>query len=370
MTVPTIQGWCPGAHRPMMSGDGLVVRIRPFAGEISGKQASILADLALDYGTGFIDLTNRANLQIRGVSDADYPKLMTKLNVAGLLDDSESLEDKRNIIITPFYTDGDLAHRLYKSLASSLSDLPAFPKKFGFAIDTGPSRCLLDANADIRLESSPSGDVLVRADGFETGVAVREADVIAHVHALLTWFMATRNPSTRRMAKHLGDTPLPHQFQGAQPVQARTGTSAGLLYMPFGQIDAQDLKRLAKLPGMTSIRVTPWRALLVSPAFNDAQAIFPERAASPLMTTSACAGKPFCPQASVETRALAVELAPRWSGSLHVSGCSKGCARPSKADVTLVGNNGKFDLVRNGAAWDDALYTNLSPTELKTLDLK
>ena len=25
-----VKGWCPGAHRPMMSGDGLVVRLRTF----------------------------------------------------------------------------------------------------------------------------------------------------------------------------------------------------------------------------------------------------------------------------------------------------------------------------------------------------
>ena len=29
MSAPVIQGWCPGALRPMMSGDGLVVRVRP-----------------------------------------------------------------------------------------------------------------------------------------------------------------------------------------------------------------------------------------------------------------------------------------------------------------------------------------------------
>ena len=29
---PIIKGWCPGALRPMPSGDGLVVRVRPKAG--------------------------------------------------------------------------------------------------------------------------------------------------------------------------------------------------------------------------------------------------------------------------------------------------------------------------------------------------
>ena len=29
MSRPEAKGWCPGAYRPMMSGDGLVVRVRP-----------------------------------------------------------------------------------------------------------------------------------------------------------------------------------------------------------------------------------------------------------------------------------------------------------------------------------------------------
>ena len=29
---PAVRGWCPGALRPMESGDGLIVRLRPRAG--------------------------------------------------------------------------------------------------------------------------------------------------------------------------------------------------------------------------------------------------------------------------------------------------------------------------------------------------
>ena len=42
--APEVKGWCPGAHRPMMSGDGLVVRVRPLmGGEIGRGEASTLA---------------------------------------------------------------------------------------------------------------------------------------------------------------------------------------------------------------------------------------------------------------------------------------------------------------------------------------
>ena len=35
MSEPVIRGWCPGALRPMESGDGWVVRIRPIAGGLT-----------------------------------------------------------------------------------------------------------------------------------------------------------------------------------------------------------------------------------------------------------------------------------------------------------------------------------------------
>ena len=68
MSAPAIRGWCPGAHRPMASGDGLVVRVRPPLGEVTPDQARGLADLAERFGNRAVELTNRANLQIRGVA--------------------------------------------------------------------------------------------------------------------------------------------------------------------------------------------------------------------------------------------------------------------------------------------------------------
>ena len=69
MSALAIKGWCPGALRPMLSGDGLVVRVRPYGGRLDATQAAGLADLAERYGNGLIDVTSRANLQIRGVSE-------------------------------------------------------------------------------------------------------------------------------------------------------------------------------------------------------------------------------------------------------------------------------------------------------------
>ena len=44
---------------------------------------------------------------------------------------------------------------------------------------------------------------------------------------------------------------------------------------------------------------------------------------------------------------------PRWprrmaiDGSIHVSGCAKGCARSAPSELVLVGKAGRYRLVRN-----------------------
>ena len=46
--------------------------------------------------------------------------------------------------------------------------------------------------------------------------------------------------------------------------------------------------------------------------------------------------------------------------ALHVSGCSKGCAHRLPCAVTLVGNNGRYDIVRDGTAAAAPWRTGLS----------
>lgn len=373
MNEPIVQGWCPGAYKPMMSGDGLVVRIRPVAAEVSPKQARGIAQAAKDFGNGFIDLTNRANMQIRGVSDEGYPQLMERLAGLGLLDDDPEIEPKRNIVLTPFYAENDQSHRLYQKLLERLPDFPRFPGKFGFSIDCGAKRVLRDVPADIRFETSAAGGILLRAEGCATGVVVTEDTAIDMALRLADWFMANRPDDIRRMPKLLKKTALPDQFQGAAPVDADTQSKPGKhnnglsLAVPFGPLHADDLNALAA--NETPLRITPWHSvwLQATDAVADTNLIAdPEHT---MLRVHACAGYPFCPQTRVETRSLAQSLAGRWDGQLHVSGCSKGCAYPHEADVTLVGKDGAFDLVTNGAPWDEARQTGLAPEDLTKLDL-
>ena len=96
-----VKGWCPGALRPMQSGDGLIARVRPWCGAFSLAQASGLAEIAERLGNGHIDLTRRANLQIRGLREEGLPGLHDALDRLGLLDPDPATEAARNIMVGP-----------------------------------------------------------------------------------------------------------------------------------------------------------------------------------------------------------------------------------------------------------------------------
>ncbi len=162
MTAPVIKGWCPGALRPMLSGDGWVVRIRPMAGRLAQSQAAGIADLSRQYGNGLIDLSSRANVQIRGVTEASHPPLIDGLRALGLIDATPQDEAARNIIVTPFWDHGDGTTDLAQTLGQAMAAGPVLPSKFGLALDTGPLPVLRDVSADIRIERGADGGLIVR----------------------------------------------------------------------------------------------------------------------------------------------------------------------------------------------------------------
>ncbi|SEM91303.1 precorrin-3B synthase [Loktanella fryxellensis] len=381
MTAPAIRGWCPGAHRPMASGDGLVVRVRPPLNTLTPAQALGLADLAAQHGNGLIDLTARSNLQLRGVTEASHAPLLAGLSALGLLDHDADREGRQNIVIDPFRVPDDGQDRIAQGLSTGLTatDLRPLPSKFGFAVDAGPLRRLDGISGDIRVEASGE-TLLVRADGHATGRRVADAaQAVDLALALARWFIASGGVGADgrgRMARHLAaGAVLPAAFAGdALPNAAAAppppgACDMGLIVAPaFGQLTPAALRSLAAT-GATALHITPWRMVLLTgvthlPSLPD----LITAPGDPLLSVVACTGAPGCPQASVETRALARRLAPHLApgARLHVSGCAKGCALPRAATLTLIGRAGRFDLVRNGTAWDDPVQRGLDPDDIAT----
>lgn len=365
MTAWEIKGWCPGALRPMQSGDGLVVRIRPPLGRLTPAQAQAIALAARTHGNGLIDLSARANLQLRGLTEASHPRLIDDLRAHDLIDPDIETESLRNLIVTPF-RDAE-ATTLAATLTAALAKMPRLPGKFGVALDTGPRPVLTQASADIRVERVEDGRLILRPDGHPLGQPV--TDLANDAMAMAEWFVAHGGITNGRgrMATLIAGGVVPPGCTLA-PAKALPTPSPGLhpegavVALAFGQMRAETLHALAALGH--EIRPTPWRMLLIVGA-----TILPTipgliaDPSDPILRITACTGAPACPQGVGDTRILARQLAPGLAADqkLHISGCAKGCAHPATADVTLTATRTGYDLIRNGTASDTPSLTGLTP---------
>jgi precorrin-3B synthase len=363
MNAPEIKGWCPGALRPMLSGDGYVVRIRPFGSRLSQAQLRGIAALALAHGNGLIDLSTRANLQLRGVTEASHRPLIEGLRGLGLLDNDAGAEGRRNIVVAPFWQAGDGTEDLAALLAAALAaaDAPDLPGKFGFALDPGPLPILRTTSADIRIERAGAG-FLTHGDGHATGAqAATATEAVAHALTLARWFLDQGGAGVGRMARLRASLPagFDQAIAAVTAPEPQPGPCAeGWLAAPeFGQLRAETLAALAAQGG---IRMTPWRMLLLeSPAAPTLPGLI-TTPGNPLRRVVACTGAPGCSQALQPTRALARLLAPNvpLDRMLHISGCAKGCAHPGLCDSVLTACPDGFMLARNAKAGSNGpLYT-------------
>jgi precorrin-3B synthase len=410
------EGRCPGALAPMRTGDGLLARLRVSGRPLSLDRAEAIADCAARYGNGVIELSSRANIQLRGVHEAALPDLHRRLSALGLIDADAANEAARNIVANPI-ADIDPAAILDVSpivvaLEAKLAADPSLkrlPAKFGFLIDGGGALPLGDVEADVRFEAFRDEDgarFAVALAGDDDAVAVcapREIPgVAASLAAAFLREAVARCDSLRRMReltlahgaapvlRAAGLTLVPprasarrvaaHQdFLGMHPLGDFFFVGAAPL---LGRMTADDFRFLAQAARRCSaadIRVTPWRALILAglerQGAEDLAAALAQRfivaPADPRLAVVACSGAPACAKAARPVQAEALGFAsslPSGEGIvLHVSGCAKGCAHPRTAPFTLVAHPSGYDLVVNGRAGDEPLRVALPPNEIAPL---
>src|SRR5258706_14997275 len=202
----------------MLSGDGLIVRVRPQSATLGLDELAVLADAAGLFGNGHIDLTRRANLQIRGVSEATLPQLHEGIARLGLLDDSPDGEAVRNVMINPLagidpaevLDVRSIGGELARLLASEKS-LWALPTKFGFIVDGGGILGLAEQRGDVRLAAIADGPDSAVAVGLEARVGVEwlgsispGAAAAAAIETALA-FIGAALPGMRQRMLHLSD---------------------------------------------------------------------------------------------------------------------------------------------------------------------
>ena len=356
----------------MASGDGLLVRVKPSMGELPAEAAIVLAEAAVAFGNGAIELTGRGALQFRGMTAEGAAEFAAVVVGLGLAAADAATERRRSVLVSPL-ADARVVGLARALEAAIVADdgLAGLPAKFGFGVEGG-GVLPLGSGADITLVVERRR-CLVVPDG--AGRAVVVDDPVPAVMRMAHVFLAVAG-GERRMRHAVTEVLAGYEtvpFEADLPMPAIGWLPGGMTGagLRFGAMDAATLAGIAGLAGGDRVlRLTPWRAVLV-PGAPDEGAL--ERlglivaADDPALQVSACVGAPGCVSGSVVTRGLAAGLRPGVDQTIHVSGCEKGCAHPGAAGLTLVGRAGLFDVVRNGRAGDVPVQRGLTPAEVMQL---
>jgi sulfite reductase beta subunit-like hemoprotein len=179
--------------------------------------------------------------------------------------------------------------------------------------------------------------------------------------------MNTESPSALRAPPPAGEGALQRSLG---VLDLGSGKFAVAVAAPFGRLEASQLRSLVELvrdSGAADIRLSPWRALYVEARDNPTALSIVQSARAlglvvdagdPILRIEACPGAPACRSSSVDARGTARQIATyAFQGSIHVSGCAKGCARSAPADLVLVGEQGRYNVIRNGTTRDAAERT-------------
>ena len=409
--APRRKGWCPGALRPMETGDGLLARVRAPRGRLSLDQAAAVAESALACGNGAIGLSARGNLQLRGVSEGTLSDLHARLRDVGLIDADPQIERLRNIVASPvddldpdaLLDLGPSVATLERRLAEDV-DLRRLPAKFSFVLDAQGRLPLADVDADIRFEATSADRLAVFLAGEDALAAecapVETGEVAARLGGAYVTLAGAGAP--RRMRSLVEQTGAGAVFSAAgleTGRHARSQRRASLRDIlgihqfgaksvvggaaAFGEMEAGRFKALierARQCGASGLRLTPWRAFLIagldpegaqSMAGSVARLGFIAVAEEPRLRIAACPGAPACAHGHRPARDDAMRFArfvPKGEGVvLHVSGCAKGCARPVATAATLTATGSGYDLILAGRAGDLPARRDMSNADIDEL---
>ena len=370
----------------MQTGDGLLVRVKPPGARLSAPAARTLADAAARWGNGIIELTRRGNLQVRGLRQDGVAPFAAAMAAAGLADPDPARERRRVTIAPPLSGDDPAADAtaLAERIDAALADGPLPPSKFGISVDAGGVLAgrMPPASIQVRVQG---GQHWISLDGnpwHPTPDAAAVCSLSLRGQSVERFDGGVRGP--RRGAPSPGQ---PARWQAAPGIDNGTkhhdpasptsrqsheeeppasiigfhpypGSPIGALALaPLqGQLDPATLHTLADLADRFSagtLRITPWRAILLGrlhshdlPAAQAAAtaARLIHDPADPALRVTSCIGAPGCASAAVPARQDAIRLAREGRGTLHVSGCAKGCAYPGTGPA-LVGHAGGYTLM-------------------------
>jgi precorrin-3B synthase len=348
---------CPGVLRPHQAEDGLVVRLRIPGGQTTAEVLSALCRLAAAYrispgGAGYVQLTSRGNLQLRGLDGTRLAELTQEIFALGLLP-SFAHDRVRNIVASPLTgleADRPDLRPMVGELDAALCAEPRLaelPGRFLFALDDGRGEVsslafdlgyrAVDHDHGLLLVGGPSprGRLVARSDAVPTIIDLAREVVRRRASIASPGWRVWELPG---LADGLPEIALP---AGATvPLGAVSGAAS--VKAPLGLLTAAQVRAIEAVTAGRPVVVTPWRGLVVVGAADSLGSL--ARSGLIVDDTShwsmitACIGAPGCARSLIDTRALAAALVDRGAPNrpIHLSGCSRRCGAPNHDHLDLV----------------------------------
>jgi ferredoxin-nitrite reductase len=352
--------------------DAFMARLRIPGGQLKTFQLREIAAIAKELTTGYVQITTRANLQIRLIEPKNAPEFLRRIQLIGLHTRGAGADNIRNLTSNP--TAGIDPHELIdctpyvQELAQFIINHREFynlPRKFNVAFDGGGLIGSVEDTNDIGIKAvKADGKIGFRiaaggATGHKTfardlGVIVPPGDIVKVIVALIRVYIANGNRGDRKKArlKHLLEkwtldqylaetekllgtqlarTPLdpaaleypfetvPHSHIGAYP-QRQAGFHYLGVALPVGQLTSRQLQRIADIAdhyGSGEIRLTVWQNLIIPniPATfletvkKEVRRIGLDWKQSNLASgVIACTGNKYCKFSSTDTKGHALAL--------------------------------------------------------------
>ncbi|SDT95413.1 NAD(P)H-dependent nitrite reductase catalytic subunit [Verrucomicrobium sp. GAS474] len=306
--------------------EAYMARLRIPGGVLKGFQLRELARIAKDLTTGYLQVTTRANLQMRLIAPKDAPEFLRRIQAIGLHTRGSGADNIRNLTASPTsgFDPGELIDvmPLCLELGQIFLHDPAFydlPRKFNIAYDGGGRVSTVEDTNDIGAKAVRVGDEILfrlavggatghRSFARDLGIVVPPAELNQVVAALTRVYIAHGNRTDRKKArlKHLleawGPDALARYVAEGEKLLGRTLRRAplaagelrypgqegeadraphphlgahrqkqpGLFYLgasvPVGQVTADQLVKLADLAdqyGSGEVRLTVWQNFLL-----------------------------------------------------------------------------------------------------------
>jgi ferredoxin-nitrite reductase len=355
--------------------DAFMARLRIPGGVLRTYQLRELAHIAQELTTGYVQITTRANLQLRLIQPKDAAEVLRRVQSVGLHTRGAGADNIRNLTMNP--TAGidpielidvqpfiqELAHTIIND--RSFYDLP---RKFNIAYDGGGFIGAVEDTNDIGVKAVKVGEeILFRialggATGHKTfardlGIIIPPSEINKTVLAVLRIFIERGCRTDRKKArlKHLlekmsleqylaeveqkletrlrrspyepakvrwASQELPHSHVGEFPQKQRGFHYVGAT-CAVGQVTPRQMLRLAELAdsyGSGEVRLTVWQNFII-PNVPDAfvatlkrnleKAGFATRQSNLASGVIACTGNTFCKFAQSNTKSHALELIKR-----------------------------------------------------------